>query len=255
MSYRVRLQVERVVLLAAIVVLWEFSSGRLAPATVIGSPSEIFGQLGQWFADGEVWRHIGVTLYEAVGGYVAGSVAGIIVGIFLGLNPFIARVLDPLITGIYSIPKVTFAPLLILYFGIGTPSKIGLAFLIVFFFVFYDTFHGVRSVDDDILNAVVLMGAGRLQLFRTVTWPSTREWIIDGLKISVPMSFIGAVAGEIIVSAEGLGFLVRDAARRLDVSGIFAALLILALLSTAVALGVNHLRARAGIWRGENATI
>ena len=95
------------------------------------------------------------------------------------------------------------------------------------------------------------MGASRWQLFRYVVWPTTLEWVIDGLKISVPYAFIGAVAGEIMISNRGIGYLIREHANNLDVSGVFAALSVLLVCSVLANQLVN--RARRGIsrWRGE----
>ena len=95
------------------------------------------------------------------------------------------------------------------------------------------------------------MGASRWQLFRYVVWPTTLEWVIDGLKISVPYAFIGAVAGEIMISSRGIGFLIREYASNLDVSGIFAALAVLLVFSVLANYLVNRARRGVSRWRGE----
>jgi NitT/TauT family transport system permease protein len=207
--------------------------------------------LGGWIATGELWPHLLTTLGEAVGGYMIGAVLGIVAGFMLGLNPFLARTVSPVITAVYAVPKVSFAPLLIMAFGLHEASKVALTTLIVFFFVFFDTYRGARSVSSELRDVVAVMGASRWQMVRLVVWPTAIEWVIDGLKISVPYAFIGAVAGEIMMSNRGLGFLIREHASNLDVNGIFAALMVL-LVFAAIA---NHLvdRARRGAarWRGE----
>jgi NitT/TauT family transport system permease protein len=251
MPERLRISLERLLLAAAVLAAWQLSSGTIVAERIISSPVAVGAVLGEWLPTWEFWNHVRVTLSEAVAGYVIGAAAGVVAGVILGLNRFLADVVEPAITAVYSIPKVSFAPLLILLFGIGPMSKVALTVLIVFFFVFFDTFHGVRSVDPTMREPILVMGASRWQVFRYVTWPSTKEWVIEGLKLSVPMAFVGAVSGEILVSNEGLGFLVRQASRVLDVAGILAALAALAALATVVNMLVTRVRSRATRWRGE----
>ena len=246
------LNIQCALLLAFVLLAWELSSGTLISSTFFGTPSGIGTQLYFWISTGEIWPHVITTLREAFFGYVIGSGAGVVCGILLGLNPFVSRIVYPVITAVYSVPKVSFAPLLIMAFGIREPSKIALTALIVFFFVFYDTYRGARSVSDELKDAVMVMGANRWQFFRTVIWPTTLESVIDGLKISVPYAFIGAVSGEIMISNQGLGYLVREHANLLDVNGVFAALTILLVFSVLTNLLVNRARRNVSRWRGEH---
>ena len=255
MNERWRVHVERLAVVVVVLLIWQLLANTVVPQRVISSPQAVGSVLAEWLPTWEFWNHVRVTLLEALTGYLLGATAGVTVGVLLGLNRFLADVVEPAITGVYAIPKVSFAPLLILIFGIGPPSKVALTVLIVFFFVFYDTFHGVRSVDPTMREPIAVMGASRWQLFRYVTWPSTWEWVIEGLKLSVPMAFVGAVSGEILVSSEGLGFLVRQASRGLDVAEIFAALATLAALATVVSLLVTRVRTRATRWRGEQSVV
>lgn len=246
-----RLRLEQALVAVVLLGGWQLASGTLLSRDVIGAPTAVAALLARWFASGEIWPHLAVTLGEAAGGYLIGAVAGIAAGILLGLNPFLARTVNPVITAMYAVPKVSFAPLLIMAFGIHEASKVALTALIVFFFVFYDTFRGVRSVSDELRDVVAVMGASRWQMFRHVVWPTTLEWVIDGLKISVPYAFIGAVAGEIMISNRGIGFLIREHANNLDVNGIFAALAVLLVFSVLANHLVNRARRGAGRWRGE----
>jgi len=251
MPSQTRIRLEQLSVLIALLAAWQFASGTLLPRDFIGRPSDVAVTLGGWIASGELWPHVLTTVGEAVGGYLIGSIAGIAAGFILGLNPFLARTVNPVITAVYAVPKVSFAPLLIMAFGLHEASKVALTALIVFFFVFYDTYRGARSVSDELRDVVAVMGASRWQMFRMVVWPTAIEWVIDGLKISVPYAFIGAVAGEIMVSNRGLGFLIREHASNLDVNGIFAALVVLLIFSAIANHLVDRARRGAGRWRGE----
>lgn len=248
---RWRIWSERALVLVFIIGTWELSSGTLIRYDFVGKPSAIFTLLAGWIISGELWPHLLTTIGEAVGGYLIGASAGVIVGIVLGLNPFLAKTVAPVITAIYAVPKVSFAPLLIMAFGIYEASKVALTALIVFFFVFYDTFRGARSISSELKDAVLVMGASRWQLFRYIVWPTTVEWVVDGLKISVPYAFIGAVAGEIMISNRGLGYLIREHANNLNVSGVFAALAVLLVFSVLANYLVNRARQGVSRWRGE----
>ena len=175
--------------------LWEFASGRLIKPFWISSPSEIWRQLGEWIATGELWLHVEVTLSETVMGFGFGAVSGVAVGLALGLNRRLAAVLDPFIVAFYSLPKIALAPLFILWFGVGLTSKVVLATFVVFFLVFYNTYAGTLAVEAELVDVLRLMGARRSQIIRKVILPSALIWIFTGMKSSVPYALIGAVVG------------------------------------------------------------
>ncbi|MGH3758936.1 ABC transporter permease [Actinophytocola sp.] len=253
---RWRINLERLGVLATILIVWSLLSGPVLPTNMVSSPGEVWSVLIGWISEPlELLPHVGVTFFEASVGYLIGGALGIAIGALFGIFPFLAKTLDPAVTAVYALPKITLAPMFVLMFGVGLVSKIALVAIIVFFFIFYNTLNGVRAVDVDIREAVQVIGASRGQLLRHVILPSTWEWILDGLKISVPSAFIGAVGGEMIVSQQGLGFLVRDAARTLDVAEVLAAIVIIVLLSTIVNAIVTWGRARAGAWRSDASVI
>ncbi len=221
---------------AAIVVvglaLWEFASGRLIKPFWISSPSEIWHQLGEWLASGQLWLHVEVTLSETVMGFALGAVGGILVGLALGLNRRLAAILDPFIVAFYSLPKIALAPLFILWFGVGLTSKVVLATFVVFFLVFYNTYAGTLAVEEELVDVLRLMGASRGQIIRKVILPSALIWIFTGMKSSVPYALIGAVVGEMMASNKGLGYLIEAAAGQYDTGGVFAALFVLMIIAT-----------------------
>lgn len=212
--------------------LWEFASGRLIKPFWISSPSEIWRQLSEWVATGELWMHVEVTLTETVMGFGFGAVSGVAVGLALGLNRRLAAVLDPFIIAFYSLPKIALAPLFILWFGVGLTSKVVLATFVVFFLVFYNTYAGTLAVEAELVDVLRLMGARRSQIVRKVILPSALIWIFTGMKSSVPYALIGAVVGEMMASNKGLGYLIEAAAGQYDTGGVFAALFVLMIIAT-----------------------
>jgi sulfonate transport system permease protein len=224
-------------LLILILACWQFASGRLVSNFFISNPIDVAIRLWDWTISGFIFPHLWVTLYETVAGYVLGSLIGALLGIWLGVARFTSRLLNPFLFAFYALPKIALAPLLVLWFGLGLESKIALSTIIVFFLVFYNTFTGVREVDQDMIDTVRLMKAQRHQVLLHVIVPSAMSWIFAGLKISIPYALIGAIVGELIAASQGLGFLVGRMGADFDTTGVFAVLVVIGLL----AIALNHL--------------
>lgn len=220
--------------LVALLLAWELAAGStrrgewgLVDKFWVSQPSDIWMRLVEWITTGLLWRHLAVTLQEMVTGYIIGAVIGISLGVLMARNRVLARLLDPFIMAIYSIPKLALAPLFILWFGIGVEPKIVLVSTSVFFLVFLNTYSGVRDVDQELVDIIRLMGAGPREIFMRVIMPSASPWIFTGLKLAVPYSLIGAVVGEIIASNRGLGYLLIHSQGQYDTAGVFAAIAVL----------------------------
>jgi len=220
-----------------ILVCWQLASGRLVEDFFISNPVDVIKRLWTWTVTGFIFPHLWVTFYETAGGFILGSIIGVLLGIWLGVAPFTSRLLNPFLFAFYALPKIALAPLFVLWFGLGLESKIALSTVIVFFLVFYNTYTGVREVDQDMIDTVRLMKARRHQVLRHVIIPSAMSWIFAGLKISVPYALIGAIVGELIAANKGLGFLVQRMGADFDTTGVFAVLVVIGLL----AIALNHL--------------
>lgn len=217
----------RIVLLVAILGTWQWASDRVVRDTFISNPVDVAARLWDLFRTGEVWEHLWRT-YTAVGlGYLAAAVVGIVAGLILGRNAFLASILEPFIMAIYSVPKVALAPLFILWLGIGISAKIAIAFIGAFFLVFFNTFAGLRSVNEEHVNLARVMGASTMEVNRLVVLPSVMPYVMVGLKTALPFAVIGAVVGEFMASNEGLGFYILYSGNTLDSAGLFAGLIIL----------------------------
>ena len=221
-------------LLAAIFVFWWamtkpglipafFFSDDSQAAFFFGEPVIILQRIWEWFAGGEIYSHLGVTLYETVMAFVIGTVAGLAVGLWLALSP----VADPFIKGFNSMPRVILAPIFAVWFGLGPASKIALGFTLVFFIVFFNVYQGVREVNPNVLASAKMLGATRRQLLRYVYLPSAMSWVFSSLHTSVGMAFVAAVIGEYLGSAEGVGYLILQAETTFDMNTVMAGILVL----------------------------
>lgn len=225
-----------VVLLAS----WQWISATFDLRFFISSPSAIWAVLSDWIVTGYLMHHIGVTLQAMFYGFLLGTGAGIFTGFLLGLIPVLARIFDPFIMAVYSLPKLALAPLFVLWFGIGMQMKVVLTGVIVFFFVFWNTFAGVRETDDELVDVLKVMGATRRDIIRKVVLPGSLTYIYVGLKLAIPMSLVGAVVGELIASNRGIGYVLMLTAGQFNTAGVMAALVVLMLIASVMNGALNR---------------
>jgi len=234
-----------VVLLAA----WEIAATTITTPFWISQPSRVFWRLVSLATSGLLFWHVWATLQSAMLGLALGGVVGVALGLLLGAYPRVAAVVDPLLMGLNSLPRVALAPLFIIWFGIGLPSKVVLAFSLVVFPVLINAYQGVRGVDRDLVDMLRTMQASPWQIARRVTIPSTLPWIFAGLRIGLGMGLIGAVVGELVGSSRGVGYYVESAAANFDTTGVFAGLVILMILTIALSELMKLVETRLFRWR------
>lgn len=218
-------------------------------AFFFGEPDQIFLRIWEWFAGGEIYRHLFVTLYETLMAFVIGTVSGLFVGLWLARAPTAAAVLDPFIKGLNSMPRVILAPIFAVWFGLGPASKIALGVTLVFFIVFFNVYQGVREVNPTVLASARMLGATNRQLMRTVYIPSAMSWVFSSLHTSVGMAFVAAVIGEYLGSAEGVGYLILQAETTFDMNTVMAGILVLTAFALVIDRAVTELERRFMRWQ------
>jgi NitT/TauT family transport system permease protein len=234
----------RLGVLVAFVAGWQLASGTLLPAFYISSPAKVVEVLMRWLADGTLWRHIGATISVLFTGYALGAVMGIAIGLWLGLRPRAERVVQPFIAALFGLPKVALLPLLVIVFGIGFSSKIVLVASVVVFLLLFATMSGVRDIDRDMVESLRLMGATERELTRKVRMPAILPWILTGLRTSLGYALTTTVVSEALQSNRGLGFLIEHSAVTFNAAGVFAAVIVLLVLSSAIMLPLGFQEAR-----------
>ena len=190
--------------------------------------------------------------------FVIGSVAGVLVGFWFARQPLVAAVFDPYVKMINALPRVVLAPIFTLWFGLGIWSKVALGVTLVFFIVFFNVYQGVKEVSPTVLANARMLGMSERQLMRHVYWPSALSWMFSSLHTSVGFAVVGAVVGEYLGSAAGLGYLIQQAEGVFDVAGVFAGMFVLAAFVIADRLAGDAGReAAAGLaaGRGRNADV
>jgi NitT/TauT family transport system permease protein len=244
----------RILFLVVIIGGWElFTRVGLIDPFFWGRPSGIWQQIVTWVtqgtAQGPLWQQIAVTLEETILGFVIGVVLGIIFGVLLGRNRFLADVLGPYIKAANSIPRVVLGSIFVIGLGLGIQSKVALAVVLVFFIVFFNAFQGVREVDRNLLANARILGASPRRLTWAVIIPSALTWIIASLHTSFSFALVGAVVGEFLGSTQGIGLMIQTAQGTFNANGVFAAMVILAVVALLMEALVTALENRLITWR------
>src|SRR5919202_4725897 len=218
-------------------------------AFFFGEPLKVFERTWDWFASGTIYAHLWVTLLETMLAFVIGTALGLAIGLWLALAPTASALFDPYIKALNSMPRVILAPIFGVWFGLDIASKVALGVTLVFFIVFFNVYQGVREVSHTVLVNARILGMSERQLMRHVYWPSALSWMFSSLHTSVGFAVVGAVVGEYLGSAAGLGYLIQQAEGVFDVAGVFAGMFVLAVFVIAIDLAVTLVERRLLVWR------
>jgi NitT/TauT family transport system permease protein len=225
-------------LLVGLIILGIWQAGSAMVGTYwLSSPWATLTRFTAQIINGELIFHASYTLREAAAGTLIGGVPAVLLPFLLRRHPIIVAILDPFMIGGYGAPKLAFAPLFILWFGIGIESKIALVASLVFFIVYFATLNGVRALDAKLVQMAQIVGASERQLSRHIVLPSAMPSIFAGFRIAVPYSVGAAIIAELISSNRGLGYLVQTGAMNFDTTSVFAAIV----AATLLVLGANWL--------------
>ena len=237
----------QVLVLVVFFAVWHLATRDPKTAFFFGEPLKVLSRIWDWFTVGsgsldvgfgdrtfftlhfpaEIYAHLLITLTETVLAFGIGTSMGLGGGLWLALSPLTSAILDPYIKAANSMPRVILAPIFGMWFGLGIWSKVALAVTLVFFIVFFNVYQGVREVSPTVLANARMLGANRSQLLRTVYLPSATSWVFSSLHTSVGLAFVGAIVGEYLGSARGVGYLILQAEGTFDVNTVFAGILVL----------------------------
>lgn len=255
----VPLWLRRLLLVGALLSFWEWSGGGLGnPMPLIDRiflprPSSTIIELQNYAFTGQLVRDASVTLQAAGMGLVLGLTGGVLLGLVLGYWRAGRETVYPVLIGLYSLPRVALAPVMVVWFGLGLASKVFLSFFTVFFVIFFNTLQGVRAVDPELIKTARVMGASRWQITRMVVLPSVSAWIFAALPTCSAFAITGAIVGEFIGSTVGLGYRMNIAAGVLNTERVFAILLLLMLISITVIEFARRIERQVLRWRPPEA--
>ena len=196
------------------------------------SPSKILITIINLFKTNSLIKHIYVTIYEVIVSFLIASIIGLLISTILWWNKFLSKVFDPFLTIINSLPKVSLGPLIIIWIGASTKSIIFMSLMISLFITIINFYNAFLSTNNNYITLMKTFNATKKDIFLKVILPSNKINIINTLKINMSMNFIGVIMGELLVSKEGLGYLIMYGSQVFNINLVLTSILILGILST-----------------------
>ncbi len=233
-----------------LLVLWQWAStGGQANPLFLPSPHAIASAFGSLLSSGELFHHLGVSLWRALIGFLLGGGLGLAFGLAAGLSRKAEYVLDPSLQMLRMIPHLAVAPLILLWFGFGEQSKIVIIALGAFFPLYINTFMGIRNVDGKLFDVANVLAFGRTRLLLRLVVPAALPGILLGVRLSLALSWIGLVVAELIGSQSGIGFLINVGKQSSDTELIYIGVVIFAIVGKLVDSLVRLLERKLLHWR------
>jgi len=248
---RARIWAGRLIILAVFFALWEWASNaKVIDPLLIGRPTGIFWYLWtEVFVTQSLLKDLGYTMLATMVAFGSGSIAGILVGMLFVTKPNMEAMLSPILLALNAMPRIALAPLFIIWFGLGIGSKVAIGLSLTFFIVLTNTVAGGRGVNPDHVILARTLGASESQIFRKFTLPSAVPVIFNGLRLGLVFALLGVVGGEIIASEHGLGQTLTVLAANFKTSGVFAVIILLAIIGVFITWGMSWIESHLLRWR------
>jgi len=247
---RVALLSAQVALLLAVLGLWEWAARtEVLPSAFIGQPSLFIAHFVRSVLDGSYLSALSETLLATLAAFILGSVAALLSALALSAFPTLGRLLNPFIDALNSLPRVALIPLFIIWFGLGVSQKIVSGVSIMYFVLLSYTVAGAKSVDPDHLLLARSLGLPRPRVFFQIVVPTAVPAIFAGLRLGMTYTVLGVVTAEMLAGGKGLGTLVSYYSNTFDTNGVFAVLIVLVMLTSALSALMNAFERSLGKWR------
>ncbi len=227
-------------LLVAFLLAWE-GTARLGmlDSFIFSQPSRILSTYRSMFTQ-DLFYHIRVTVTETLAGFLLGAAIGVLLAILLWWNSFVAKVSEPYLVVLNSLPKIALGPVIIIIAGAGTKAIVFMALAISLVVTVLEMLSGFRDTDESAIRMARTFGATKRQIFQKIVFPANIPTLFDSLKVNIGLSLVGVIAGEFLVSRAGLGYLIVYGGQVFKMDLVMASVIILAvtaaLLYEAVAL-------------------
>jgi len=196
---------------------------------LVSQPSRMFKFLLKLYHEGDLFRHIWVTCYETIAGFVIGTIVGTVIAILLWWSDFICKVLEPYLVVLNALPKIALGPILIFWIGNGQAAIIMIALTISLIVTIISVLSGFQEVDEDKIKLIKTFGGNKFEVLKYVILPATIPTMVSALKINVGLSWVGVIVGEFLVAKEGLGFLIVFGGQIAQLDMVMLSIIILAI--------------------------
>lgn len=219
--------------------LWELAAYlEWADPFITSSPSRVVKSIANLYTSGQLFTHLGATLWETVISFLLSTVLGTAIAVILWWSETARRVLEPYLIVLNSLPKVALGPLIIIWVGAGRSAIVTMALMICLIITVISALTGFMSVDEEKIQLMRSMGANKFQILTKLILPANIPNILSILKINVGLSWVGTIMGEYLVSREGIGYLLVYGSQVFKLDLVMASTLMLCVLATAMYLVV-----------------
>lgn len=223
----------QLVVFSAFLLVWETAHRReWGRRLVVRSPGQVWDAGWKMWDEDLIWGSLKSTLTACLLAMLLASLVGITLGLVLALLPRVERVFTPFLTALNSAPRIAFAPVFIIVFGIGTSAKVALAFSVVVFVLILNARAGVHAADADVVRLMEVMGATKRQIFRRLLLPVAVPSIFAGLRLGLIYSLLGVVTSEMIAAKDGMGQLVARYSANFELDKVYAIIFMLIVVAT-----------------------
>lgn len=240
---------------AAFLTLWELASRFSGmPSYILPGPETVLSSLVQGLTAAPTGRdsfayHLGDTIFAALLGFAVGSTLGIAIGALIAEFRIIETIARPYVSALQSMPKVAFAPLFVIWFGIGLTSKIAMSSLISLFPPLVNSIVGIRSVEQDQLELMRSLGASRWKIFWAVKFPTALPYIFAALELGIVYALLGVIVAEFVAAQRGMGLLITAQESIGNTAGVFAVLIVLGTTAAFLGITIRAVARRVMFWR------
>ena len=232
------------------IILWELVARFIVKSTlIIVPPSHVVTAFADLVRQGELQTHVAVSGLEFVAGFGLAAIVGVLLGLAIGVSDLVRDVLEPWLSALYATPVVAFAPLFVVWMGIGPSSKVAVAFLLAVLPIIINTSAGIRTTEQNLVDVARSFSATRAQVFFKILIPSALAFIIAGLRLGVGRAIIGVVVAEFFGTRAGLGYLILTSSQLFDTSALFVAVVILAGVGVLSVILLQKLERWLAPWR------
>lgn len=235
----------QIIIITIFIISWQFLSDlKIIDSFIFSSPKSILNTTINLFRNNHLCHHIWITTYETIISFLVATILGILVASLLWWNKTIAKIIDPYLTVLNSLPKVALGPIIIIWFGSGIKSIIFMALLISLIITIINIYNGFSSIDNNKLKLMKSFKASKWQIFYKLIFPNNIKTILNALKINISMSLIGVIMGEFLVSKNGIGYLIIYGSQVFNLSLVMTGIVILAILSIIMYYSISLLEKR-----------
>lgn len=238
-------RISQILLLIGFFLLWEIAARQgWINAFIFSQPTRVWKATLRLASEGSLWKHLGWTVGETVLGFSIGTIAGIIIAILLWWSEFFARVMDPYIVVLNSVPKVALGPIFVVWLGTTITAVIAMAISVSVIVTIMMMHTGFQEVDSNKIKLLRTFGASKSQILLKVIIPASVPTMIAALKVNVGLSLVGTIVGEFLASKAGLGYLIVYGGQVFNMSLVMASVLLLSFVSVILYYLVSLLEER-----------